>query len=112
METLLIKDENNVYHLSRNDMPLLCPIQTRLLVPVPKSSSLMTGSPQNQMELQERSTGCNSMCSLFHLDRYETDENGQGEWYVELCHGSSRSIKCVDLASKKQPENVILMPKS
>jgi hypothetical protein len=106
METLLIKDESGIYHLTRNERPLLCPMQTRLLVPVPKSSSLMTGSPQNQMELQERSNGCNSMCALFQINK--TMNRG---YVVTLCHTDEMSVKCIDLPSEKQPENVILMPK-
>lgn len=110
METLLIKDESGIYHLTRNERPLLCPMQTRLLVPVPKSSSLMTGSPQNQMELQERSTGCNSMCALFKIHK----KSHIDEIYdVDLCNEQAYfGIECTDISPPKQPENVILMPKS
>tara|TARA_R110000868_G_scaffold167670_1_gene402047 strand:- start:1817 stop:2119 length:303 start_codon:yes stop_codon:yes gene_type:complete len=92
METLLIKKDNH-YFLERNNQMLLCPKQTRLLIP---------NQMANRLDLNQ--SACSSLCPLFQLKIYTDPDTNNDKFELNLCDFVDYTdIKCIEKASDLAP---------
>jgi hypothetical protein len=91
MKTTLKEIEKDVWQLERNNKPLICPYQTRVLVP-----GRMAGT------IDVNQATCNSNCAMFQIKINYSDESVT----VKLCNKSydfSRTL--INRFNEQKPDN-------
>lgn len=93
MELSIRIDAHGLARLFRGNIPMMCPVSTRVLVPVedPNDTKLLQMRQQQQTRLELQQTQCSEYCPLFLMnDRRKRAVIGSGSGEIArvgLCHG-------------------------